>query len=194
MGYHASIAAREWALGELFASSAWSGTLVFSGALFTEVYGTSPTETGIALAVVAAAFLLGNQVGGRLDQARARRTMLEASVAASLGVALTWAFFPGVAVTVVLMGLASFVTAARTVAATAYGFAVSGDLGREVGAMRGATMQAGYLIGSSVGGVALALGGFEALAVAFGALLVASTLPHVCVPRSACRAQIAVPA
>jgi len=183
--------ARRWALGELLASSAWSGTLVFSGALFTEVYGASPTKTGVALAVVAAAFLLGNQLGGRLDQARARRTMLEASVAASLGVALTWALFPGMAVTVVLMSLASFVTSARTVSATAYGFSVSGDLGREVGAIRAATMQAGYLVGSSIGGLALALGGFGALAVAFGGLFVASTLPHVCLRRPACPARFA---
>jgi DHA1 family inner membrane transport protein len=183
--------ARRWALGELLASSAWSGTLVFSGALFTEVYGASASETGIALSVVAAAFLLGNQVGGRLGPARARRTMLEASVAASLGVALTWAFLPGVAVTVVLMSLAGFVTAARTVSATAYGFAVSGDLGREVGAIRAATMQAGYLIGSSVGGLALAVGGFQTLALAFGGLFVASTLPHVCVRRPTCAARFA---
>ena len=184
--------ARRWALGELLASSAWSGTLVFSGALFTDVYGASATETGIALSVVAGAFLLGNQLGGRLDPARARRTMLEASVAASLGVVLTWAFFPGVAATIVLMSLASFVTAARTVSATAHGFALSGDLGREVGAIRAATMQAGYLVGSSVGGLALAIGGFEALALAFGGLFVASTLPHLCLRREVCPVRFAV--
>lgn len=183
--------ARRWALGELLASSAWSGTLVFSGALFTEVYGASSAETGVALALVAVAFLLGNQWAGRLDQTRARRTMLEMSVAAAVGVALTWAFFPGAVATVVLMGAASFVTSARTVSATMYGFAVAGDLGREVGAMRAATMQTGYLIGSAIGGAALAVGGFEALALAFGGLFLASTLPHVCM-RSACRARIVV--
>ncbi len=182
--------ARRWALGELLASSAWSGTLVFSGALFTEVYGATPTETGVALALVAAAYLLGNQWGGRLDPARARRTMLEASAAAAVGVVLTWALFPGVAATIALMGLASFVTASRTVAGTAYGFTVAADLGREVGAMRAATMQAGYLIGSAVGGAALALGGFEALAVAFGGLFLASILPHLCL-RGVCNSSLA---
>ena len=30
---------RRWALGELCANAAWAGTLVYSGALFREVYG-----------------------------------------------------------------------------------------------------------------------------------------------------------
>ena len=37
---------RRWALGEQFANAAWSGTLVFSGALLTEHYGMSTTATG----------------------------------------------------------------------------------------------------------------------------------------------------
>jgi predicted MFS family arabinose efflux permease len=52
-------------------------------------------------------------------------------------------------------------------------------------------MQLGYLIGSLVGGIALSVGGYEALALAFGGLLLASTLPYLCV-RPACRAQVAV--
>src|SRR5262245_16979887 len=64
--------ARRWALGELLANSAWTGMLVFSGALFTEVHGLSPAATGVALALVAAAFLLGNRWAGRSDPARGR--------------------------------------------------------------------------------------------------------------------------
>ena len=59
--------ARRWALGELFANSAWAGTLVFSGALFTETYGTSPAATGIVLAIIASAYLAGNRLGGRMQ-------------------------------------------------------------------------------------------------------------------------------
>lgn len=180
--------ARRWALGELLASAAWGGTLTFSGALFTEVYGTSPTATGLALALVAAVYLAGNQWGGRADPAHARRRMLEMSAASAVGVALTWAFLPGVAVTLALFGLAGFVAAARTVSGTVYGFAVAGDLRREVGAMRAATMQIGYLVGSTVGGIALAVGGFGALGIAFGGLFLASMLPYVCVGTT-CRAR-----
>ena len=45
--------------------------------------------------------------------------------------------------------------ATRTVAGTVYGFAIAGDLSREVGSIRASTNQIGYLIGSLVGGAAL---------------------------------------
>jgi predicted MFS family arabinose efflux permease len=171
--------ARRWALGELLATSAWVGTLVFCGALLTEEYGMSTAATGVALAAVAVAYLAGNQWAGRRDPRRALSTMLACSVAGSVTVALTWAFTPAVAVTLVLFAVSGVMTSARTVMGTVYGFSVAGDLGREVGATRAVTTQLGYLIGSLAGGAALALGGFGLLAVAFGGLLLASTLPYV---------------
>ena len=185
--------ARRWALGELLASSAWAGTLVFSGALFTERFSMSTTTTGLALASVAAAFLAGNQLAGRADPSRAGRAMLEGSVGASVLVALTWALTPQVGITLLLFAAAAFVAATRTVAGTVYGFQVSGDLGREVGSIRAATNQVGYLVGSVLGGLALTVGGFSALAVVFGGLFVASTLPYVCLRRT-CRTRLALQA
>jgi DHA1 family inner membrane transport protein len=183
--------ARRWALGELLANSAWTGTLVFSGALFTEVHGMSPAATGLALALVAGGYLAGNQWASRSGGAGARRAMLVGNVVAGVAVALTWAIAPSVGVTLVLFGLAAFVAATRTVAGTVYGFSIAGDLGREVGAIRAATTQIGYLIGSLVGGVALAAGGFHTLAVAFGGLFLAATLPYVCM-RAACSSRPAL--
>jgi DHA1 family inner membrane transport protein len=172
---------RRWAFGELAANAAWAGTLVYSGALFTELYGMSSVTTGIALALIAVGYLAGNQWAGRARPGRARRSMLEGSVAASAAVGLTWLFTPTFAVTLALFAAASFVAASRTVAGTVYGFQVAGDRGREVGAIRAVTTQAGYLVGSVVGGIALAAGGFALLGVAFGGLFLASTLPHVAV-------------
>lgn len=183
VGLLGRVEARRWALGELLANSAWAGMLVFSGALFTERYGMSTAATGLALAGVAAAFLGGNQLAGRGDPSRAGRVMLEGSAGAALLVALTWALTPPVAVTLLLFAAAAFVAATRTVAGTVYGFQVSGDLGREVGSIRAVANQLGYLVGSVLGGLALAIGGFSALGVVFGGLFVASTLPYVCVRR-----------
>jgi DHA1 family inner membrane transport protein len=171
--------ARRWALGELLATSAWVGTLVYCGALLTDGYGMSTAATGVALAAVAVAYLAGNQWAGRGDPRRARSTMLATSVAGAVAVALTWAFTPTVAVTLLVFAVSGAMVATRTVAGTVYGFQVAGDMGREVGATRAVTTQLGYLIGSVVGGAALALGGFALLAVAFGGLLLASTLPYV---------------
>ena len=183
--------ARRWAFGELLANSAWAGTLVFSGALFTERFGMSTATTGLALAGVAAAYLAGNQLAGRADASRAKRAMLDGSVGASIAVALTWALTPPVGVTLLLFAAAAFVAATRTVAGTVYGFQVSGALGREVGSIRAATTQVGYLVGSLLGGLALTIGGFSALAVVFGGLFLASTLPYICI-RQTCRTRVAL--
>lgn len=184
--------ARRWALGELLANSAWAGTLVFSGALFTEHYGMSSAGTGLVLAAVAVAYLVGNQRAGRAQPSRARRAMLEGSVAASIAVALTWAVTPGIAVTAVLFAVTAGLAAMRTVAGTVFGFATAGELGREVGVVRATTTQLGYLIGSLVGGLALATGGFALLSIAFGGLFLAATLPYLCLRRP-CPFEVAGP-
>ena len=170
---------RRWAVGELMANAAWAGTLVYSGALFTREYGLSTASTGLALGIVAVAYLVGTQRAGRLAQGAARRSMLACSVAAAVTVGLVWGITPGVGVTLALFSLAAVTVATRTVAGTVYGFTVAGDLGREVGVVRAVSTQVGYLTGSLVGGAALALAGFAGLGVAFGLLFVASTLPYL---------------
>jgi MFS transporter, DHA1 family, inner membrane transport protein len=182
-GFLGLVAARRWALGELLANCAWAGTLVYSGALFTETYGTSPLITSVVLAAVAAAYLAGNRWGGRVRPTSARRAMLLQSAGAAAAVALTWAVTWALALSVVLFAATAVLTAARTVSGTVYGFSVAGEHGREVGAVRAATTQAGYLIGSLVGGLAIAVGGFDLLSVAFGGLFLASMLPYVCLGR-----------
>lgn len=179
--------ARRWAVAELAANSAWAGTLVFSGALFTERYGLSTATTGCLLALIAAVYLGGTQLAGRSDPTRARRAMLEGTFAASAAVAVTWAFTPSAVVTTLLFALAAFVAATRTVAGTVYGFSIAGDLSREVGSIRASTSQMGYLIGSLAGGAALAIGDFTALSLAFGGLFLLATVPYACF-RASCRA------
>jgi hypothetical protein len=94
-------------------------------------------------------------------------------------VALTWVMTPDVLVSVALFSFAASVVGARTVAGTSYGFALAGDQRLEVGAVRAVTTHAGYLVGSFVGGAALAAGGPSAVGVAFGMLFVGATLPYV---------------
>jgi predicted MFS family arabinose efflux permease len=184
------IRTRRWALGELAANTAWAGTLVFSGALFTEHYDASPRTTGIALALIAAVFLAGNQWAGRAASDRSRRVMLAGSLAASALDAATWVITPDISVTLVLFSVTAFVVAARMVAGTVYGFAVAGDRSREVGVTRAVSTQIGYLTGSLIGGLAIAAGGFALLGVAVGILFVAATVPYTCL-RKPCALQAA---
>jgi predicted MFS family arabinose efflux permease/ribosomal protein S18 acetylase RimI-like enzyme len=170
--------AQRWAIGELCANAAWAGTLVFSGALMTEQFGMSTTATGVALAAVAVAYLVGNRRAGHGAPERARWTMLATSLAAAVAVTLTWTVTPVVAVTLVLFAISGALVATRTVAGTVYGFSVAGDLGREVGTVRAVTTQLGYLIGALAGGAALAVAGFAGIGVVMGGLFLASTLPY----------------
>jgi MFS transporter, DHA1 family, inner membrane transport protein len=170
--------ARLWMLGEFLAMSAWAGTLVFSGALFVEVHGVSPRLTGVLLATVAVAYLVGNTVGGRIHHECLRRALARSNLAAAAAVSVTWVVTPNVVVTLVVFSFAAVVVAARTVVGTAQGFALAGERKLEVGAAR-AALTHGYLAGSFVGGAALALGGFTAVGAAFGLLFVGASGPYV---------------
>jgi predicted MFS family arabinose efflux permease len=181
-----------WAVGELLAMSAWAGTLVFSGALFVETYAASVSLTGIVLATVAAAYLAGNVLGGRMRGACARRALAWSNVGAAVAVALTWIVTPHLLVTVALFGLAAAIVAARTVTGTTYGFVLGGERKLEVGAARAALTHVGYLAGSLLGGAALAIGGGAAVGIAFGSLFLASAVPYLLTWSTRCegRAQV----
>jgi predicted MFS family arabinose efflux permease len=159
--------------------SGWAGTLVFSGALFVDEYGASPSLTGVLLATVALAYLGGNALGARIRQECLRRALARGNVAAAASVALTWILTPNVVVTLALFSFAAAVVAARTVVGTGYGFALAGERKLEVGAARAAVTHAAYLAGSFVGGAALAVGGHSAVGVAFGVLFLGATIPYV---------------
>lgn len=114
--------------------------------------------------------------------------MLGASAAAGAAVALVWTVTPDLATTLLLFSVAGFLAAMRLVSATVYGFDVSGEHSAAVGGIRAATSQLGYFVGSLAGGIALAVGGFDGLALTYGGLFVAAVVPFLCLSRT-CRAQ-----
>jgi predicted MFS family arabinose efflux permease len=186
--------ARGWALGELLAMSGWAGTLVFSGAVFIETYGTSTDATGVLLALIALAYLVGNSVGGRIGGSCVmRRALAQTTAAAAIGVAALTTFTPNVFVTFAFFALSSALVGARTVAGTTYGFTIAGERKLEVGTVRAVSTHAGYLIGSAVGGAAYALGGVQLTGVALASLLLAGALPHASMWRASCSAPAAEP-
>lgn len=179
--------ARGWAVGELLAMSGWAGTLVFSGALFIETYGTSTQATGLLLALIAVAYLAGNSLGARIrGSCSLRRATAHTSAAAAIGLALMATLTPNVFVTFAFFGLSSAVVAARTVVGTAYGFTLAGARKLEVGAARAVITHGGYLVGSLVGGGAYAVGGVPLTGVTLASLLLAAALPHAAVWRASC--------
>jgi MFS transporter, DHA1 family, inner membrane transport protein len=171
--------ARKWVFGEFLVMSAWAGTLVFSGALFIETFGTSSQATGLLLAVVASSYLVGNTLGSRLrEECVLRRALPRANVAAAGAIAATWIVTPNLFVTLGLFSFAGMVVGARTVIGTTYGFALAGERNLEVGSARAASTHLGYLVGSLLGGGALAVGGRPAIGIVFGLLVLAAAIPY----------------
>ncbi|MGE5282379.1 MAG: MFS transporter [Chloroflexota bacterium] len=174
-----------WALGELFAWSAWAGALVYAGALFVESYGVSTATAGVLLGLAAVAYLPGNMLARRHVDTSARQLAAAVPPLAAAIVVVFGAWRPAVGVSGAVFALLAFVVAARTIAGSALGLEVCSQ--RRVFAMRirTAANQFGYLGGSAIGGVALAVGGYAALGVAFGVMFALSAVPHFLALRSA---------
>ena len=168
-----------WALGELFAWSAWAGALVYAGALFVESYGVSTATAGVLLGLAAVAYLPGNMLARRHVESSARALAATVPPLAAAIVVVFGAWRPAVGVSGAILALLAFVVAARTIAGSALGLQVCAQ--RRVFAMRirTAANQFGYLGGSAIGGLALAVGGYAALGVAFGVMFALSAVPHV---------------
>jgi MFS transporter, DHA1 family, inner membrane transport protein len=165
-----------WLASELLANAGWAGTLVYSGAVFTETYGISTAATGVLLAVGATGYVAGNLSARRLagDPSADKLALL------ALALVLTVAFFgvarTSVALSTVLFAFAAFAAGARTLVASAYGLSVAPAFRASLTSLRAATMQFGYFLGSIAGGIALALGGYAAVGLTMtGCFRLAST-------------------
>lgn len=178
-----------WLLAELFANTAWAGTLVFAGALFVESYGTSPRLTGLVLATAAGAYVAGNRVTERRAWTGAR-----ALVALPLGLAasdaLLGAWRPSIPVSALLLSAAAFAAGARTLVSSAHGLATRDELRPALMGSRAATMQFGYFGGSLVGGAALTVGGYAVFGAAMSVLFLAAAVPLAAETRSAERREL----
>ncbi len=164
-----------WLAGELLASSAWLGTLVYSGALFVESYGTSPGTVGLILAAGAGAYVVGTLVARRAVERDARGVILRTGPALAGAVVLFGALRPGALVSGGLFATAAAIAGARILAGNAAGLAAAPEL--RVGAVsaRAAAQQFGYFVGPAVAGAALAVGGYAGVGLASGALLLLAT-------------------
>ena len=87
-------ALRGWAISEVSAYAAWSGVLVYCGALFVESYGSSLAVVGVSLGLGAAAVHPGNvrcatdrrsHAAGRCSRPRACYSLCSLSRSASFG-------------------------------------------------------------------------------------------------------------
>jgi predicted MFS family arabinose efflux permease len=163
-----------WIASELFANAAWAGTLVYAGALFAEVHGTSASATGILLAIAAVAYIAGNLAARHLVSHEPRSLLV--GLAAVLAVA-DLAFLAadcGTAMRTILFSAAALAAGSRTLVSSAYAISMPAERRAAATSLRASTMQFGYFVGSSAGGAALAAGGYRAVGVVMASLFLAA--------------------
>lgn len=186
-----------WVLGELLASSAWIGALVFSGALFTESYGTTALVTGVVLAAGAAAYVAGNVYFRRVVDCRAHTLLVRLSLVLALGVALLGIVRPALPVSAAIFAATAFVAGGRTLIGSAVGLGSTPERRLAVMGARAAAAQLGYFLGSAAAGGALAAGGYPGFGLVLGSLFLVSALPFLVDARGragSLRAALAEPA
>lgn len=168
-----------WAVGELLAYSAWSGTLVYAGALVIESYDASPFIAGVVLAAAAVAYLPGNFLARRGIERSSRLLIVLFALAAAALVAVFGGVRPALWLSAVVCASLGFVNGGRTLAGTSFGLDASGDRKVAVMSIRSAALQLGYLLGAALGGAALASGGYGGLGATFSALFLLGAAVHV---------------
>ncbi len=154
-----------WLASELLANAAWAGTLVFSGALYSESYGTSTGMTGCLLAVAACAYVAGNLTCRRFARHEPRRALVVFAVLLAITDGLFGIVRLDALLSTALFSSAAFVAGGRTLIASGFALATGPELRPAATSLRAATMQFGYFVGSIAGGLALAVGGYSALGV-----------------------------
>ena len=170
---------RAWAIGELLAFSAWTGMLVYSGALLIESYGVSLGTTGLLLGLVFVAYLPSSLLFRRWIDRASGHLLVVLALGAACVAALIGVVRPAVWVSVLLLAAYVFLNAGRTISGSAFG--LDAAPGRAVAAMgvRASATQFGYLVGGALGGIALTFGGYPALGLTFAGLYVLAIVPHV---------------
>jgi predicted MFS family arabinose efflux permease len=159
-----------WLVSEQLANTAWAGTLVYSGALIAQSYGTTTELTGVVLALGGAAYVAGNITLRRLASHETGRPLVPLVLALAVTTALFGVLRPSILVSTALFSAAAFAAGGRTLVSSAFGLAVPAALRPGAMAMRAASMQFGYFTGSLAAGSALALGGYQALGSVLGVL------------------------
>lgn len=167
---------QQWLLAEVLANTAWAGTLVYAGALLVESYGASSEVTGVALALGAAAYVLGNATTRRIAAAEHRWLLPLLAFALAGTTVLFGAFRPSLLLSTALFATAAFAAGARTIASGAIAVAAAPELRPTLMGVRAASIQGGYFVGSLLGGAALALGGYPAVGATLGLIFLAAGL------------------
>lgn len=158
--------ARRWTIGELIAFAVWTGEITYVAAFYMETYGISEGLVGVLLPTGSMAFFVGSALAERTGRSSSKSgVLLVSSVVMGTVACVLFNFHPAVAVTLSIgltMGVAAGLRAASS---SAIALDQLPDRPGAMMAARTAAVQIGYLIGASVGGVAVDIAGYGSLGV-----------------------------
>lgn len=158
--------ARRWTIAELIAFAVWTCEITYIAAFYMQTYGLSEAVVGVLLPTGSLAFLVGSALAERVGRNWSRATLLAGS-AVTMGVVacVLFNFHPTIAVTVCLGLLIGVAAGLRAASSSTLALDQLPDNPGAMMAARTAAVQIGYLIGASVGGIAVDIAGYGSLGV-----------------------------
>jgi predicted MFS family arabinose efflux permease len=156
--------ARRWVLAELVAYSAWTAQLTYAGAFYVETYGISEATVGFVLSVGSFAFLVSSTSFEALAKRFGRKQLtIAGGLAMGSILALALNVTPSLGFTVSVFFVMALFAGIRSTGSSALGLDQLPDRPGSMMAARTTSSQLGYMVGAVLGGVVLALSGFDAL-------------------------------
>jgi predicted MFS family arabinose efflux permease len=128
--------------------------------------------------VGAAAYIPGTFLAQRASAGHGRPLLAAAGGLLSVSVLAFGAFRIGTISSAVGFGVLCFLSGARTYLGSAVGLELAAGKHAASMSVRAAAAQIGWILGSGLGGAALSVGGYSALAVALSALFAGAALLH----------------
>jgi YNFM family putative membrane transporter len=174
--------ARRWTIAEFVAYSAWTADLTYIGAFYVTTYDVQESVVGFLLAIGSVAFLISTLGTDRLVRrlgGRRRRMVVTSALAMGALVAVIFNVTPAIAFTVALFFLMALSAGIRSTGSSALALGLMPAQPGAMMAARTTSAQLGYTVGALLGGLVIAVAGFDALGfvlfvgMAFSAVLIA---------------------
>jgi YNFM family putative membrane transporter len=174
--------ARRWTIAEFVAYSAWTADLTYIGAFYVTTYDVQESVVGFLLAIGSVAFLISTLGTDRLVRrlgGRRRRMVVTSALAMGSLIAVIFNVTPAIAFTVALFFLMALSAGIRSTGSSALALGLMPAQPGAMMAARTTSAQLGYTVGALLGGLVIAVAGFDALGfvllagMAFSAVLIA---------------------
>lgn len=163
-----------WAFAELLAYGGWTAVLVYAGVLFTDGYEAPTAVTGLLLGLGALAYVPGNILARRWAQIAARTMAIALALAMAAGGLILCVARLSPGFSLAAFAIFAFLGGARSMVGSALGLNLGAADPLAAMSVRTASVQFGYLAGAGLGGVALAMAGWNGVGMVLALLLVSA--------------------